>query len=68
MDTGNLPYWLVNVVRKDWPKECPDYLININAKDKEILSTADADYSRLTWRETQEIISTGSSVLAPAQA
>jgi len=51
------PYWRINVPRDKWPKECPDFLINANAKDRGILSTLDADFKRQTWPEVQQIIS-----------
>ncbi|MCJ1244678.1 hypothetical protein MMC30_001877 [Trapelia coarctata] len=50
------PYWLVNVPQGKWPNECPEFLINANAKDRGILSTLDADYKRQTWPEVQQII------------
>ena len=64
MAPESMPYWLVNVPQDQWPSSCPEFLINVSAKDKEILSTLDADYRRLTWPEVQEII--GESVLRMA--
>ena len=58
MNHEALPYWLVNVPQSQWPAECPDFLINANAKDRGILSTPNANYHRQTWPEVQEIIST----------
>ena len=55
---GNVPYWLVNVPPSGRPSECPDFLINANAKDRGILSTPDSQYHRLTWAEVREIIRT----------
>jgi hypothetical protein len=52
-----LPYWLVNVPSDQWPAECPEFLINVNVKDRAILSTLDADYKRQSWPEVQQIIS-----------
>ena len=52
-----LPYWLVNVPQAEWPKECPEFLLNANAKDRGILATLDSKYHRLTWPEVQKIIS-----------
>ena len=51
------PYWRLNLPRDRWPKECPDFLVNANVKDREILSTPDADYKRQSWLEVQQIIS-----------
>ena len=55
--SGILPYWLVNVPEEQWPSSCPDFLANVSSTDKDILSTLDDDYHRLTWPEVQEIIS-----------
>ncbi|MCJ1470550.1 hypothetical protein MMC07_009196 [Pseudocyphellaria aurata] len=55
---GNLPYWLVNVPKSDWPEECPDFLINISERNKLTLSTPDSQYSRLTWNEVREYVRT----------
>ena len=52
-----LPYWLVNVPKSEWPSECPDYLVNANPKDRRILSTLDKNYKRQSWPEVQQIIS-----------
>jgi hypothetical protein len=54
---SELPYWLVNVPKDQWPAECPSFLVNANAKDRRILSTPDAEYHRQTWPEVQDIIS-----------
>ncbi|MCJ1391832.1 hypothetical protein MMC18_004699 [Xylographa bjoerkii] len=58
MKHETLPYWLVNVPREQWPTECPEFLVNANTKDQGILSTPDSEYSRQTWEEVQQIIST----------
>ncbi|MCJ1413417.1 hypothetical protein MMC19_007522 [Ptychographa xylographoides] len=58
MTAKQLPYWLVNVPEDLWPSECPEFLVNANAKDRSILSTPDTDYHRATWREVKEIIKT----------
>ena len=57
MAEQNLPYWLVNVPQEEWPSSCPEFLVNANEKDREILGTPDAEYHRLTWPELQHIIS-----------
>ena len=53
-----LPFWLVNVPRGQWPAECPEALRECGEKDKEIMSTPDSEYKRLSWPEVQHIIST----------
>ncbi|KAK5714654.1 hypothetical protein LTR15_010837 [Elasticomyces elasticus] len=47
------PFWNVNVPPSHHTKDCPDYLeyAFTNHKDREILSTMDADYRRQTWPE-----------------
>lgn len=57
MTVEELPYWLVNVPRASWPSNCPDFLVNANAKDQRILSTPDEQYHRQTWPEVKQIIS-----------
>jgi hypothetical protein len=57
MTVEELPFWLVNVPKNEWPAECPDYLAKQGAKNKKILSTRDEDYHRHTWQEVTAIIS-----------
>jgi hypothetical protein len=53
-----LPFWLVNVPRDQWPNECPEFLLAVGEKDRGIIGTPDAEYSRLSWDECLELIST----------
>ncbi|KAI9890377.1 MAG: hypothetical protein M1814_004163 [Vezdaea aestivalis] len=53
---SSLPFWLVNVPQNRWPKQCPDFLVNANAKDRGILSTPDIEYNRLGWDDVKSII------------
>lgn len=57
MPVEQLPFWLVNVPRDQWPSECPDYLADAGEKDRRILATRDEDYRRQTWPEIKHIIS-----------
>ena len=57
MPHEELPFWLVNVPRDQWPAECPDFLRDVGEKDRMIIGTPDSDYKRLSWQEVQEIIS-----------
>ena len=57
MPHEELPFWLVNVPRDQWPAECPDFLRDVGEKDRMIIGTPDPDYKRLSWQEVQEIIS-----------
>lgn len=51
-----LPFWLVNVPRDQWPAECPDFLRDVGEKDRMIIGTPDSKCKRLSWQEVQEII------------
>lgn len=55
--SDQLPYWLVNIPRSQWPSECPDYLRDLPAKSIRILSTPDAIYERQSWQTVKQIIS-----------
>jgi hypothetical protein len=57
MPHEELPFWLVNVPRDQWPAECPEFLRDAGEKDRRIIGTPDSDYKRLSWQEVQEIIS-----------
>ena len=57
MPHEELPFWLVNVPRDQWPAKCPDFLRDVGEKDRMIIGTLDSDYKRLSWQEVQEIIS-----------
>lgn len=52
-----LPYWLVNVPPSERPAECPEFLLNQNEKNIQILSVPDEDYHKLNWDAVKEIIS-----------
>ncbi|KAI9837951.1 MAG: hypothetical protein M1838_004697 [Thelocarpon superellum] len=58
MSASAEPFWLVNVPPDQRPSECPDFLVNANAKDRGILSTPDDQYHVLSWPEVQHIIRT----------
>lgn len=53
---GQLPFWLMNIPRNQWPSQCPEFLVNLSARDKRILSIPDDQYQRATWNEVQEYI------------
>ncbi|CAG5163914.1 uncharacterized protein ALTATR162_LOCUS6577 [Alternaria atra] len=61
MPHEELPFWLVNVPRDQWPSECPDFLKNISEKDRGIIGTPDESYRVLTWDQVREIRATGST-------
>ncbi|KAA6415485.1 MAG: hypothetical protein FRX48_00200 [Lasallia pustulata] len=58
MMVESLPYWLVNIPKDEWPAECPDFLTNVNTKDRGILATPDAQFHRQNWPEVQHFIKT----------
>lgn len=53
---GQLPFWLMNIPRNQWPNQCPEFLINSSARDKHILSIPNDEYQRASWEEVQEYI------------
>ncbi|KAI1811795.1 hypothetical protein GGS20DRAFT_592528 [Poronia punctata] len=53
---ADLPYWQVNVPENLRTEECPEFLRDVNAKDKGILSTPDAEYRLNTWPEVQKLV------------
>jgi hypothetical protein len=58
MPHEELPFWLVNVPRDQWPASCPEFLRNVSDKDMRIIGTPDSLYSVLSWEEVREIVST----------
>jgi hypothetical protein len=54
---NNLPFWLVNIPRSQWPAECPEFLNVCSEKDKDIIGTSDEAYTLLTWDEVKEVVS-----------
>ncbi len=56
MVTETLPYWLVNVPKDQWRKECPEFLKSIGPRDQQMISTPESQFHRLTWPEVQDII------------
>jgi hypothetical protein len=58
MPHEELPFWLINVPRDQWPADCPEFLRNISDKDKRIIGTPDEEYSVLSWEEVRDIVST----------
>lgn len=52
-----LDYWNVNVPESEWTRNCPEWLLTVDGRDREILETNDADYKRQSWARVQEIVS-----------
>ncbi|KAJ5748479.1 uncharacterized protein N7511_010175 [Penicillium nucicola] len=51
LNSGTLPFWLVNLPRSQWTAECPGFLRNQPPKNLRCLSTLDAHYKRQDWDE-----------------
>lgn len=68
---GELPFWLVNVPRDQWPSECPEALRDCSEKDQRIIGTSDEAYSLLSWDEVKELVRTSNnrrpSCVTPSQ-
>jgi len=62
MAEETIPYWLVNIPKDKWPKECPEFLKSIGERDRHMISTPNSQFHRLTWPEVKDI--TGADVLA----
>ena len=52
----DLPYWQVNIPVAQRTPTCPDFLLNINAKDQGIISTRQEDYALMSWPEVRALI------------
>lgn len=55
-EVQQLPFWLMNIPRNQWPDQCPEFLINSSERDKKIMSVPNDQYQRATWEEVQEYI------------
>lgn len=56
MATEDVPYWLANVPKEQWPSECPEFLVNLSERDQMLVGKSDKDYHRLTWPEVKKVI------------
>ncbi|KAI0160306.1 hypothetical protein GGR57DRAFT_415435 [Xylariaceae sp. FL1272] len=54
--TPPLPYWQINVPEDQRQEECPEFLGQLSAKDRGIISTPDIDYHVNTWPEVQKLV------------
>ncbi|KAL1890157.1 hypothetical protein Sste5346_008450 [Sporothrix stenoceras] len=52
----DLPYWQVNIPADQCTAACPDFLLNINDKDRGIISTREEDYQLMSWPEVRALI------------
>ncbi|KAL8695908.1 MAG: hypothetical protein Q9224_003085 [Gallowayella concinna] len=56
MTTVDVPYWLVNVPEKERPSECPEFLLDLSDRDRELVDRFDRDYHRLSWAQVKKCI------------
>ncbi|CAO1605423.1 hypothetical protein XANCAGTX0491_008941 [Xanthoria calcicola] len=56
MDKADVPYWRVNVPKEQWPAECPEFLLDLSERDKQLVDRWDQDYHRLSWPEVKKAI------------
>ncbi|KAL8983887.1 MAG: hypothetical protein Q9205_002004 [Flavoplaca limonia] len=56
MAETDIPYWRVNVPKEQWPAECPEFLLDLNERDRLLVNRHDKDYQRLTWPEVKQAI------------
>lgn len=52
-----LPYWIINVPESQRPTECPEFLLDISDRNKEIINLPQDEYDILSWPEVQDLIS-----------
>lgn len=50
----NLPFWQVNIPPALRTAECPDFLRQVSDKDRDIISTPDAEYVADSWEVVQQ--------------
>ncbi len=58
-----LPYWVTNLPREEWPEACPEFLLNVDPKDQEILGTLDEHYPVQSWDDVKHIVSMNQYIL-----
>ena len=63
MAGADIPYWRANVPREQWPTECPEFLLDLSERDRELVGRRDQDYHRLTWPEVKNVIGSTQPVM-----
>ncbi|KIN04156.1 hypothetical protein OIDMADRAFT_18213 [Oidiodendron maius Zn] len=53
-----IPFWHVNIPEAQRVLECPEFLATLSEKDRQIISTPDAQFHILSWPEVQHLIAT----------
>jgi len=56
MPHEELPFWHFNVPRLERTASCPDYLINVSDKDRNLIGQWDSDYEPMTWSEVKSFV------------
>ena len=54
--SASLDYWNVNVPPEERTKECPEWLKDVQFRDREMLSTPDSMYKRQSWGTVCELV------------
>ena len=49
-------YWNENIPEDQWTKQCPEWLANVDGRDKEILLTSDSEYTRQSWERVKQLL------------
>lgn len=55
-ETSQIPYWHVNVPVEKREEVCPDFLLEISDRNKEIILAPADEYHYLTWDEVKRLI------------
>jgi hypothetical protein len=56
MPHEELPFWHFNVPIAQRTPDCPEFLLNITEKDKNLIGMWDSGYQEISWDEASEII------------
>lgn len=55
-ESGQLPYWHVNIPVEQREEECPEFLREISDRNKEILTVPADSFQYLTWADVKSMI------------
>jgi hypothetical protein len=58
MPHEELQYWNFNLPQSQRSSECPEYLLNLNDKDRRLIGSWDSDYQIQDWVKVKELIRT----------
>lgn len=51
-----IPFWNTNLPRAQWTSKCPEYLVGVDAFDREHLGRKDSEYQLMSWQEVSDIV------------